>query len=200
MADLTARQERFVLEYLVDFNGTQAAIRSGYSAKTARQIATENLSKPDIQAALAHAQARQRERLEIDSDAVVTELARVAFSRMVDVASWDSDGVYMIPSDELDHDVHAAVKDIRLTKTTVTRKNGDEEVTERFTINLHDKLAALDKLSRHLGIYNDSVRIDLTNLDAAALVQEYGLSQESAEWAVHEAQRIVSASEGDPGP
>ena len=49
---LNPKQQRFVAEYLVDLNATQAAIRSGYSQKTARQIATENLSKPAIAAAI----------------------------------------------------------------------------------------------------------------------------------------------------
>jgi len=53
---LTAKQERFVAEYLVDGNGTQAALRSGYSARTARVIAYENLLKPAVRTAL---QARQ---------------------------------------------------------------------------------------------------------------------------------------------
>ena len=55
---LTPKQARFVEEYLVDLNATQAAIRAGYSERTARQIASENLSKPDIQQAIA---ARQKE-------------------------------------------------------------------------------------------------------------------------------------------
>jgi phage terminase small subunit len=55
---LTFKQARFVEEYLVDLNATQAAIRAGYSERTARQIASENLSKPDIQQAIA---ARQKE-------------------------------------------------------------------------------------------------------------------------------------------
>ena len=50
MAKLTAKQQRFVEEYLVDLNATQAAIRAGYSKKTARQIAKENLTKPYIKA------------------------------------------------------------------------------------------------------------------------------------------------------
>ena len=49
---LTPKQERFVQEYLIDLNATQAAIRAGYSQRTARQIGDENLSKPDIRAAV----------------------------------------------------------------------------------------------------------------------------------------------------
>ncbi len=53
---LTPKQARFVEEYLIDLNATQAAIRAGYSAKTARAMGCENLTKPDIQAAVTEAQ------------------------------------------------------------------------------------------------------------------------------------------------
>src|SRR3954467_14617733 len=76
---LNDRQARFVAEYLVDLNATQAAIRAGYSAASARQMGAENLSKPDIQAALAEARAVRGRRTEVTADRVVLELARVAF-------------------------------------------------------------------------------------------------------------------------
>jgi len=68
---LTPRQERFVQEYLIDLNATQAAIRAGYSTKTAQMIGSENLSKPMIAAAIAAAQAKRTERTEITQDYVL---------------------------------------------------------------------------------------------------------------------------------
>ncbi len=65
---LTKKQIRFVSEYLIDLNGTQAAIRSGYRKKSARQQANENLSKPDIQAAIQSAQRAIANRHEFDQD------------------------------------------------------------------------------------------------------------------------------------
>ena len=59
MAPLTPKQQRFVAEYLKDLNATQAAIRAGYSAKTARSVGAENLTKPGIMAAVTEGQARQ---------------------------------------------------------------------------------------------------------------------------------------------
>ena len=67
---MTPKQQRFVEEYLVDLNATQAAMRAGYSAKTARQMASENLSKPDIQDAVAREQEARSKRLEIDAGAL----------------------------------------------------------------------------------------------------------------------------------
>lgn len=71
---LTPKQALFVKEYLVDLNGTQAAIRAGYSEKTARQIADENLSKPDIQAAVQQAMDRRSKKVEITAEYVLTTI------------------------------------------------------------------------------------------------------------------------------
>lgn len=70
---LTPKQERFVQEYLVDLNATQAAIRAGYSEKTARQVGAENLSKPYIQVEIAKARQQQQERTQITADKVLRE-------------------------------------------------------------------------------------------------------------------------------
>ncbi len=64
-SNLTAKQRRFVEEYLVDHNATQAAIRAGYSEKTAYSIGHENLKKPEIAAAIAAGQARLRRKTEV---------------------------------------------------------------------------------------------------------------------------------------
>ena len=71
---LTLKQEAFVSEYLVDLNATQAAIRAGYSEKTAQMIGSENLSKPMVAAAIASAQAERSERTEITQDYVLTSI------------------------------------------------------------------------------------------------------------------------------
>ena len=72
MNKLTAKQERFVAEYLIDLNATQAAIRAGYSVKTASETGYENLRKPQIAAAIAAGQAERSERTEITQDYVLT--------------------------------------------------------------------------------------------------------------------------------
>lgn len=68
---LTPKQQRFVDEYLIDLNATQAAIRAGYSAKTACGIGWENLTKPDIADAIVKAQEKRTERTEITQDYVI---------------------------------------------------------------------------------------------------------------------------------
>ena len=71
---LTAKQERFISEYLVDLNATQAAIRAGYSKRTAQRIGSENLFKPLIAAAIAAGKAKQAKRTEITADYVLTTI------------------------------------------------------------------------------------------------------------------------------
>ena len=78
---MTPKQERFVEEYLVDLNATQAAVRAGYSEKTAQMIGSENLSKPMIAAAVAAAQAERSERTEITQDYVLSEIVQVIKDR-----------------------------------------------------------------------------------------------------------------------
>lgn len=75
---LTPKQQRFVDEYLVDLNGTQAAIRAGYSPATARQMAAENLSKPYIELAIAEARKAQQERTHITADAMLQQAWLIA--------------------------------------------------------------------------------------------------------------------------
>ena len=82
---LTPKQARFVEEYLVDLNATQAAIRAGYSEKTAKSVGHENLTKPDIQAAIAKAMEARSERLKIDADWVLLRLADEATADLADL-------------------------------------------------------------------------------------------------------------------
>lgn len=75
MADLTAKQQRFVDEYLIDLNATQAAIRAGYSQDTAYSIGWENLRKPEIAEAIQAAQKERSDRTRIDAAWVLRRLA-----------------------------------------------------------------------------------------------------------------------------
>ena len=85
MANLTPKQQRFVEEYLIDLNATQAAIRSGYSEKTARQIGEQNLSKLDIQKAIQEALQERKERIQIDADYVLKRLVEIDQMDVLDI-------------------------------------------------------------------------------------------------------------------
>ena len=76
---MTLKQRRFVEEFLIDLNGTQAATRAGYSRRSANRIASEILSKPDVQEAIADGQRSRSERTAVTQDHVLQRLAAIAF-------------------------------------------------------------------------------------------------------------------------
>lgn len=85
MANLTPKQQRFVEEYLIDLNATQAAIRAGYSEKTAKSIGQENLTKPDIQKAIEEAQSKRTEQTQIDAAYVLKRLVEIDQMDVLDI-------------------------------------------------------------------------------------------------------------------
>ena len=85
MANLTPKQQRFVEEYLIDLNATQAAIRSGYSEKTARDIGCENLAKPNIAKAIEEAQNKRQEQTQIDAAYVLRRLVEIDQMDVLDI-------------------------------------------------------------------------------------------------------------------
>jgi phage terminase small subunit len=145
---LTPRQQRFVNEYLLDRNGSAAYRRAGYKAKgnAAETGASRLLRNAQVADAVAAAEQRHLAGLEINARAVLRELARCAFSRLTDVAKWDKDGVEFLDSATLSEDAKAAVESVSSTPTP----HGNA-----LRIKMHSKLAALDKLCRHLGLYRD---------------------------------------------
>lgn len=80
LGKLRPQQQMFVQEYLVDKHGTNAAIRAGYSAKTARIQAAQLLTRPNIKAAVALGLEKQAQRLQISADDVVQEFAKIGFA------------------------------------------------------------------------------------------------------------------------
>jgi len=89
---LTPKQERFVAEYLIDLNATQAAIRAGYSEKTAQQQSSRLLLNVVVQEAIAKGQNKTAAKLEITKERIVEELAKIGFSNMLDYMRAGTDG------------------------------------------------------------------------------------------------------------
>lgn len=155
---LTAKQDRFVEEYLVDLNATQAAIRAGYSAKTAEWIGPQLLGKTHVAKAVSDAMEVRSKRVHVTQDRIIIELARIAFSDARQVMRWGPDGVELIDSDSLSDDAAALVSEVA---QTVTRAGGS------IKAKVHDKLKALEMLGRHLGMFKD--RTELTGPDGEPL-------------------------------
>lgn len=143
---LTPKQQRFIDEYLVDLNATQAAIRAGYSEATAPEIGCQNLMKLNIKEAIAERQQKRAERTEITQDRVLLEVARLAFSD--GRKAFDERG-QLKPITQWDDDLGAAVSSIEV----VTKDAGGGDVEYIHKIKLWDKNAALQKTMQHLGMF-----------------------------------------------
>lgn len=158
---LTAKMIRFAEEYIVDLNATQAAIRAGYSQHTAKSIANENLTKPDLQEYVQKLMAERSKRTEITADSVLREYAKLGFSNITDYLkvadqTFVVDGntitqqsVQIFDTDKVDRVKLDAVAEIKQTK-------------EGISLKLHDKKGALDSIARHLGMFKDEVKLSGT--------------------------------------
>ncbi len=158
---LTAKQQAFVDEYLIDLNATQAAIRAGYSEHTAAEIGSENLKKPQIAAAIQAALEERADRTQVTQDRVIAELAAIAFSDLTDFASWSEDSVQLIESANLDPDKAKALKEVVATTQTFDGESGSS-TTVRMQVRQHDKLKALELLGRHLGMFKKDVDVNVS--------------------------------------
>ncbi|MBF0339443.1 MAG: terminase small subunit [Magnetococcales bacterium] len=138
---LTKRQERFVEEYLLDFNVTQAAVRAGYSKAHAGRIGYENLQKVHIQTAIGNRQKQLVVSSGVGPERVVKELTKLAFARVDDLfdAEWNLKNADQVPE-------HSKAAIASVTKTNTPGSNTTVKVT------LASKLGALDQLARILGI------------------------------------------------
>ena len=149
---LTEKQRRFVDEYLIDLNATQAAIRAGYSVKTAREQASQNLTKLNIQQAISEKMAERSRRTGVNQDRVVMELAKIAFVNAADVI--DSDDATIKAGATADDT--AAIQSVKVK--VIPTKEGEGVERE---IRLNDKLKALELLGKHLGMWNDKLDVNL---------------------------------------
>ena len=154
---LTDKQARFVEEYLVDLNATQAAIRAGYSEKTAGAIGFENLHKPQIATAIQAAFDARSKRTEITQDMVLQELARIGFADIRRLFEWDEERATFVPSRELSEAEAAAISSVESESKTFTDDEGVRETTVKLKLRTYDKLGALEKLGKHLGMFSDKV-------------------------------------------
>lgn len=135
---LTEKRQRFVDEYIVDLNATRAAIRAGYSSKTAESQGARLLRNAKVQEAVRNAQRNRQERTRVTADHTVREIARVAFVDPRKLVHEDGRIKGLL---ELDDDTAAAISSVEF----------DEYGKVKY--KLWSKNQALDMLMRHLGLY-----------------------------------------------
>lgn len=144
---MTAKQQRFCEEYLIDLNATRAAIRAGYSPKSAKTNGPRLLENAGIRARVEAMMARLSRRTGVSAERVVRELARVAFASMPDVV--DMRTATLRPD---------ATEDDRVAIASVRVKDGD--MFTEHEVRMCDKVRALELLGKHLGMFTDNVRVD----------------------------------------
>lgn len=142
---LTPKQAKFCEEYLVDLNAKRAALRAGYSPKSAEEIGYQLLQKTPVQAKLEELRSKQQVRTGISADRALKEAARLAF---FDIRKLCDASGNPIPIQDLDDDTAAAIQGLELS----TEKDGEGFTTVR-KYKVADKNAALERVFKHLGLF-----------------------------------------------
>tara|TARA_R110000787_G_scaffold7178_9_gene24737 strand:+ start:644 stop:1174 length:531 start_codon:yes stop_codon:yes gene_type:complete len=143
MSELTDKQERFCLEYVIDFNATRAAKEAGYSEKTATDIGSQNLAKLGIQARLKELKKKSIEKLDTTHTDILNQLKNWAYSDITETIELTAQEIKELP---------LAVRQL-ITKFKRTTKNfdgGSEEVVELHFVS---KEKAIEMIAKHIGFF-----------------------------------------------
>jgi phage terminase small subunit len=152
---LNPQRRAFIREYILDLNGTLAAIRAGYSPDSASMTAADLLCVPAIREAIDAAMKQRAERLDITSAKVLAEMTLLAQS---DLSNYrlDDDGNVVL-ADGAPEGAMRAIQSIRRRKTVRTEKDGAVTVSYDVDIRLWDKVLPLKLVGRHIGLFPDRV-------------------------------------------
>ncbi len=149
---MTPKQARFVAEYLIDLNATQAAIRCGYSARTANRQGSRLLSNVDIAAAVAEKAQKQLASADLSAARVLEEMRRLAFS---DVRALFNESGDLRPLHELTAEQAAAIASVEVVIKNAAAGDGVTDTVHK--IKTWDKPRTLEMLGKHFGLLEDRV-------------------------------------------
>ena len=152
MARLSERRQRFAVEYIVDLNATQAAIRAGYAVAGARTEGARLLANADVAEAVAEAQRELASRSAVNADRILAEYARIGFADVTEYVSLMTSDDVEAALRELPVGASRAISEVTVDTYVVGRGDSAREV-RRVKIKLHQKLAALEALAKHLGLF-----------------------------------------------
>jgi len=162
-ARLSGRQAQFVHEYLIDQNGTQAAIRAGYSRRGADVAAFRLLRNPRIARTIQMARDRRAIRTEVTADRALAECALIAFSDVGDVLDFTGTEPRLRPAHEIPPYARRAISSVKV-KRYVEGHGDDARTVEVTEFKFWSKDAALEKLFKHFGLFGDEKPADLAGL------------------------------------
>lgn len=152
---MNIKRQQFCREYIIDLNGTQAAIRAGYAPRSAQVTASRLLSDDMVKAEIADLMAERAERTEITADRVLQELALIGFADMATYVRMQ-DGTPTVDLANLPPDATKVISEI--TQDSVIGNDGEETVL-KTKLKLCDKRAALVDIGRHLGMFTDNLNV-----------------------------------------
>lgn len=161
---LTAKQQLFVKEYLIDLNASAAYKRAGYKSKNPDVDGHKLLVTPSIQEAVKKAMDKRSQRTEITADMVLQEYAKLAFSNITDYLSVE-DKLVTTRFDENGQPITELQQVVNIFDTDMVKEDKMRAVAEikqtreGIALKLHDKKGALDSIARHLGMFNDKIEV-----------------------------------------
>ena len=147
---LTDKQEAFCRQYIIDLNASKAAVRAGYSERTAGAIGSENLTKPEIQARITELREEAMKRAELTADMIIEELRSLGFWNIQDFLNQDNSITDLV---DLPRDTTRPIVGIKVKQSFIPQEDSEpiREVTTE--LKLVDKRGALVDLGKHLGIF-----------------------------------------------
>ena len=163
MAKLTPKQELFIQEYLVDLNATQAAIRAGYSKKTASVIGAENLVKPKIAAAIQEAKQERQERINFDADKILVMLSEMAEADIGDILDDDDS---LLPVKQWPKIWRQMLTGMDIRKEFEGSGQDRDHIADVIKIKFLDRMKNLELLGRHTTVqaWKDQVELDIPSV------------------------------------
>lgn len=148
LPELTDKQEMFCRQYIIDFNGAQAAIRAGYSANSAKEIASETLTKPNVKARIEYLKSHVFEAVGITQASVYQELARIA---MFDIRKAYNENGSLKKIHELDDNTAAAVSGVKVNEIFEGSGEDRTRIGETVELKLTSKIAAIENIVKIAG-------------------------------------------------
>lgn len=160
MTNLNEKQRRFCHEYVKDLNATQAAIRAGYSAKTAHSSGPRLLEHAGVMQEIAKLSGQHLKKLDLSAEKTLQAIARIAYGDIRGM--FNEDGSLKLPKD-WDDETAAAVAGMDVVTVSAGKDSAGNYMVERVAkIKRSDQLRALDMLARHHSLYNDTLEVNVT--------------------------------------
>ena len=157
---LNPRQVAFVAEYLIDLNGTQAAIRAGYAPNSANEQAVALLAHPSISKAIARGKAQRLSRVNITADTVLQEMSALALSNVSHYVISDDGQVEL--AEGAPENAMAAIQSIKRRKTVRETRDGELFITYDVELRLWNKPEPLKLMGKHANVAACFDRLEVT--------------------------------------